>query len=374
MKCLKCGTVNNKNNLKCKKCGEELHVLKEEIEKNKIEEIKENKEEVKIASTFKEKKKTNIFRKLWTLIKILILLIIISLVGLIVYVYCFYDYKQYFTDNMNRYYKTESSKYIENMKLVFKVYGYDDEKIEMIQDNSQAIVEEWLDEIKENSNSKDEEYYLNLEYLQGIIEALYNDTAVNDYTAIDKKTYISINYQINKLLYEKEIDEKNNELDDESEKEEENNKEEDKEEKNENCIAGYDTSKMENVDLEGILNLFDSKDIYVLYIGRCDCSACAKYLPTLNQVAEEYDFKIQYYDYNKVDYSDENYDKVINKLTKEYELNFQGETKKEMFGYWMGYTPMTIIIKDGKQVDGAIGSIDYKTLTRMLENNGINKK
>lgn len=145
-------------------------------------------------------------------------------------------------------------------------------------------------------------------------------------------------------------------------------------EQNSNCIDGYDTSKMENVDLEGILNLFDSKDTYVLYIGRCDCSACAAYLPTLNQVADEYDFKTQYYDINTLNASDENYEKVINKLTKKYKMNYQGEDKTETFGYWMGFTPMTIIIKDGKQVDGEIGAIDYETLTNMLEKNGISKE
>ncbi|MGM9834711.1 MAG: TlpA family protein disulfide reductase [Bacilli bacterium] len=140
------------------------------------------------------------------------------------------------------------------------------------------------------------------------------------------------------------------------------------------CIDGYDSSMFEKVDLDGVLDLFDSKGISVLYIGRCDCGACATFLPTLQKAQEEYGFTTQYFDINYLDSKSDAFEKVQKKLTKKYEMVGQdGSTQTETFGYWIGYTPMTVIIKDGKQVDGEIGAIDYDTLAKMLENSGLSK-
>ena len=136
--------------------------------------------------------------------------------------------------------------------------------------------------------------------------------------------------------------------------------------------SNYDTSMMEELDLSKALKLFDEKDkTYVLYIGRPDCSACVSYLPTLQEAQENLGYKTQYLNLNNVDSKSDNYTKFTNKLSVKYTMTVSGEEQTETFGKWMGYTPMTIIIKNGKMVDGEIGAISYTTLTSLLKNNGI---
>lgn len=136
--------------------------------------------------------------------------------------------------------------------------------------------------------------------------------------------------------------------------------------------SNYDVSMMEELDLSKALDLFNDKDkTYVLYIGRPDCSACVSYLPTLQEAQENLGYKTQYLNLNNVDSKSDDYTKFINKLSVKYTMTVSGEEQTETFGKWMGYTPMTIIIKNGKMVDGEIGAISYSTLTSLLKNNGI---
>lgn len=141
---------------------------------------------------------------------------------------------------------------------------------------------------------------------------------------------------------------------------------------NDESSANYDVSKMKELSLSDALGLFDNKDeTYVLYIGRPDCSACITYVPTLNEAQENLGYTTQYLNLNNIDTKSDDYTKFINKLSVKYTMSISGEEKTETFGTWMGYTPMTIIIKDGKMVDGEIGAISYSTLVSLLENNGI---
>ncbi len=136
--------------------------------------------------------------------------------------------------------------------------------------------------------------------------------------------------------------------------------------------SNYDTSMMEELDLSKALKLFDEKDkTYVLYIGRPDCSACVSYLPTLQDAQENLGYKTQYLNLNNINTKSDDFSKFSKKLTVKYTMPVDGEDETKTFGEWIGFTPMTIIIKDGKMVDGEIGAINYSTLTSLLKNNGI---
>lgn len=141
---------------------------------------------------------------------------------------------------------------------------------------------------------------------------------------------------------------------------------------NKEQTSDYDVSMMDELDLTGALKLFDEKDkTYVLYIGRPDCSACISYLPTLQEAQENLGYTTKYINLNNIDTKSDDYTKFSNKLSVKYTMTVSGEEKTETFGTWMGYTPMTIIIKNGKMVDGEIGTINYSTLVSLLKNNGI---
>lgn len=136
--------------------------------------------------------------------------------------------------------------------------------------------------------------------------------------------------------------------------------------------TNYDVSMMKEVDISDVLDMFkDTKGTYVLYIGRSDCSACITYLPSLQQAQANLGYTTQYLDLNKLDTKSSNYESLVSKLTLKYTMTISGTEQTETFGKWMGYTPMTIIIKNGKMVDGEIGAITYDTLVDMLKENGI---
>lgn len=136
--------------------------------------------------------------------------------------------------------------------------------------------------------------------------------------------------------------------------------------------TNYDVSMMNEVDLAGALKLFDDKDkTYVLYIGRPDCSACVSYLPALQDAQENLGYTTQYLNLNNIDTKSDDYSKFSKKLSVKYQMTESGKETTKTFGEWIGYTPMTIIIKNGKMVDGEIGSLNYSTLVNLLKNNGI---
>lgn len=136
--------------------------------------------------------------------------------------------------------------------------------------------------------------------------------------------------------------------------------------------SNYDVSMMNELDLSKALDLFNDKDkTYVLYIGRPDCSACISYLPTLQEAQENLGYTTQYLNLNNIDTKSDDFTKFSNKLSVKYTMTVSGEEQTETFGTWMGYTPMTIIIKNGKMVDGEIGAVNYSTLVSLLKNNGI---
>lgn len=136
----------------------------------------------------------------------------------------------------------------------------------------------------------------------------------------------------------------------------------------------YDVSKMTAVDVKGAVDLFNSKKTYVLYIGKSSCGACVSFLPRLNQVADEYGVTIQYLDINNVAKDSEGYNDLVKKMNFETTVTNNGKEQKGTFGEFLGYTPMTVIIQKGKQVDGAIGAIGVEALQAVFDEYGIGNK
>ena len=133
----------------------------------------------------------------------------------------------------------------------------------------------------------------------------------------------------------------------------------------------YDVSDFDALTLTQVLKLFDSKDTSVLYLGRSSCSACVSFLPTLKSVHKDLGFKTKYLDITTVDTSSSDYNTFISKLTKEIEVNANGTKSTGKISEFYGYTPMVIIIKDGKAVNASVGALSESNFKKFLSSNGI---
>ena len=140
-----------------------------------------------------------------------------------------------------------------------------------------------------------------------------------------------------------------------------------------NCssLTTLDVSDFDTLTLAQVLKLFDSKDTSVLYLGRSSCSACVSFLPTLKSVQKDLGFKTKYLDITTVDTSSRDYSTFISKLTKEIEVNANGTKSTGKISEFYGYTPMVIIIKDGKAVDASVGALSEANFKKFLSSNGI---
>ena len=143
--------------------------------------------------------------------------------------------------------------------------------------------------------------------------------------------------------------------------------------------TNYDVSDMNEVNLKGVISLFDSKKQYVLYIGRANCSSCAKFLPILKEAQKKYNYTTQYLDITKVDGSSNEMAKVVKLLDNKTTINMTGDDGEpeeitETYGNLLkeyGLTPVIVIINKGKMVAGSIGSISATEFEEFLNTNGI---
>ena len=116
--------------------------------------------------------------------------------------------------------------------------------------------------------------------------------------------------------------------------------------------SGYDTKMFINIDVKEALELFNQKNTTsIIFLGRQTCEVCAYQGPYLQVAIATYHFNVYHIDIEKIDYESKEYEEFVKKLDYEYEL----EDKKGSFGSFMGYTPMIVIIRNGKQVYGHLG-------------------
>ena len=122
----------------------------------------------------------------------------------------------------------------------------------------------------------------------------------------------------------------------------------------------YDVSMFDTVDAEKTVKLFEKDDIQVIYAGRSTCGYCVQFLPVLQQAQKDYGYKTKYLD---VDTVTEDGKKAI--IAKDNDEAFLANN--------FGATPMVILVKDGKLVDGWVGYAEYDAFASFLEKNGFKK-
>ena len=140
----------------------------------------------------------------------------------------------------------------------------------------------------------------------------------------------------------------------------------------ESSSSDYDVSMMNSLTTSQVVDLFkDTKNTYVVYLGRSTCSACVSFLPTLQAMQSKYNYVTQYLDITTVNTSSDDYSNLISKLAVDKTINVNGESKTDKFGSFYGYTPMVFIIKDGKFADGIVGAYSQTSFENFLNTNGI---
>lgn len=92
--------------------------------------------------------------------------------------------------------------------------------------------------------------------------------------------------------------------------------------------CGNKLKTYEEVDYKKLMNMFDEKESFVLFIGSTECTHCDSYKVTLNDIIEKYQVKIYYID--------------ISKLSKEE------DAKLRSYANFTG-TPTTVFIEKGTE-------------------------
>lgn len=126
----------------------------------------------------------------------------------------------------------------------------------------------------------------------------------------------------------------------------------------------YDVSRMKQISGSEAVALFDKKGTSILYIGRSTCSVCVSLVPELNEVIDDIGVEINYSPLEstfRTDFAD-----LFDKLTVETTVNDEDGTFGELLEEY-GYTPVVVIIQDGKMVDGFIGYRDADTIKTLFK-------
>jgi len=131
----------------------------------------------------------------------------------------------------------------------------------------------------------------------------------------------------------------------------------------------YDVSSFESIDATEFLNVLNSEEPTVVYLGREGCGYCVNFLPVLKQAQQEMNYKTHYVDIYEVDNSTDDYKTMVSKINDLTEqFNDDNNTNYESI---YGYTPMVLIVQDGYIEDVSIGYLEYDKFKEFLNKNGV---
>ena len=137
-------------------------------------------------------------------------------------------------------------------------------------------------------------------------------------------------------------------------------KEKTEQKEEETVNSDYDVSMMDTINMDKLIDLFDSKNTQVIYLGRSTCGYCIQFLPVLQQAQKDYDYTTKYFDITTAEDGD-----VARLLKYDNDEKFLNEN--------YGATPMVLLVKDGKLKDTWVGYSDYDEFAQFLEKNGFEK-
>lgn len=136
------------------------------------------------------------------------------------------------------------------------------------------------------------------------------------------------------------------------------------EQKIEEEIPEYDVSEFKSINFSDFEKLISLKGTHVIYIGREACSYCAMFIPTMKEAQEKYEFKTNYFDISSI------FNFTTNTIIDQKAFD-KMSTLNDFFEENILATPMIVIYKDGKFVDGTMGYQSLDEYSKFLENNGF---
>jgi len=123
----------------------------------------------------------------------------------------------------------------------------------------------------------------------------------------------------------------------------------------ENSSEDYDVSAFTAMNTTELAASIEDGDTQIVYIGRSSCGYCVKFLPIMKEAQEDLGYTTTYINLEEVTTEDQEklvaYDTYV-------EENF-------------GYTPMVLVFKDGKYVDGWVGYAELESFKSFLSDAGI---
>lgn len=133
------------------------------------------------------------------------------------------------------------------------------------------------------------------------------------------------------------------------------------------------TAKMTRTTGDEAVKLFDKKDTSIIYIGRSTCGVCNSLVPVLAELQDELDFKSYHIEFDTESYKTDlakladklDYKTQVKTTINNEKVELNDEIGNLMMDY--GFTPIIVIIKDGKMVDGFIGYKDKASMKTILE-------
>lgn len=119
----------------------------------------------------------------------------------------------------------------------------------------------------------------------------------------------------------------------------------------------YDVSKFNTMSTTETIDEINKGGLQVVYIGRASCGYCVQFLPVLVQAQNDYGYKTTYINLEEVTTDDQAKLVAYNEYVS---TNY-------------GYTPMVLVFKDGKYVNGWVGYAEYNSFAAFIEESGIKK-
>lgn len=113
---------------------------------------------------------------------------------------------------------------------------------------------------------------------------------------------------------------------------------------------GKSNTTLEEITWKQIQRKIEKKEDFVIVLSQTTCSHCAKYKPTVKEIAKQNNLTIYYLDYDKYD------EDTINEILEFFNFN--------------GGTPTTLFFKEGKEISimsRLIGTVSKNKLIKALE-------
>ena len=131
-----------------------------------------------------------------------------------------------------------------------------------------------------------------------------------------------------------------------------------------------DTQYFNVIDLKETVKLFEDDSPKMLILSVRDCPATEKYVTYVRIVQMKEGFTSYFLDLNTIKGDEEEFKQLLDKLDEfEYDYNGQKGTLKT----FLGNTPLTVFIKDGRIVYGRYGSMNENVLDSFVTKYGVGK-